>query len=105
MAPSFRVTTIVNQAVVNVTASSFDCIVHFVAGQSCLMTTKSARFAKVDVGEYKTRIIESEHTCTFNTPDACVKRTPSTCCCTAVIGFNGVHWACAMGAHNHARKR
>ena len=55
-------------------------MVHLVAGQFSLSTTKSGRFGNDEVGEYRTRITESEHTCTFKV----YKRRDARC--------SSVHW-------------
>jgi hypothetical protein len=69
-----------------------------------LTTTKSGRFGNVEVAEYRTRITESEHTCTFKMPDAWLKRTPSPSCWTLVTGFIAAHCACAAPQHNRIKR-
>src|SRR5579864_6736929 len=104
MAPSFFVTVTFSRGVVRVTESSLECIVHCAAGQLSLMTTNSARFGNEAVGEYRTRMIESEHTCTFNEPVAIENKTPSACCCTFRTGFMGIHCAWVVVAHNRLKE-
>jgi hypothetical protein len=80
IAPSFRVTVSFSREVEIVTTSSPDCISHFAVGQLSLITTKSVLLRNVAVGEYRTRMIESEQTCTFNVPVPMVNTTPSASC-------------------------
>ena len=80
IAPSFRVTVSFRREVEIVMASSPDSMLHFAAGQLSLITTKSVRLGNVAVGEYRTRMIESEQTCNFKVPVPMVKRMLSVSC-------------------------
>src|SRR3974377_1347547 len=97
MAPSFFVIVSLSREVESVTASSVDCMVHFVAGQLSLITTKSVRLGNVAVGEYSTRTIASEQTWIFNVPVPMEKTTPSASCWNLRTGFIGLHCAAARG--------
>src|SRR3974390_412672 len=72
-------------------------MVHFVAGQLFLITTKSVRLGNVAVGEYSTRTIDSEQTWIFNVPVPMEKTTPSASCWNLRTGFIGLHCAAARG--------
>src|SRR5271157_5066584 len=66
-APLARFTVTRRREVTKATSASVDSIFHWAAGHVVLVTTKSWRLGRLEVGEYCARMMESEQTWIRNT--------------------------------------